>query len=131
MVNIPDILILDLEHELRNFYKVIEDLSLPTPDVEAALDQIFSVIGIAEDDIYFRMLSNVAMDMGKGEGLYENARLDETEQDIIMYTVIELGKDLKKAITHLNAYTDGFFPYHYKCLLNKNTVVLKRNNEEL
>ena len=131
MILYPEYLILDLEDEFKDFYCMLNDVAIITKNITEIISQIINIITIAEDDIYNAMLYNIVQDMSLGEGLYDHARVEEHERDIVMYVVFELGKKIKKTIINLNAYTDGFFPYQFHQLLNKNTVVFKRNNEDL
>ena len=93
--NMPDLIILDFKQELDDFRAVLNNVDLPTPDIEAVLSQLFDTIAVAEEDVYAGMVLNVAMDMAKGEGLYENTRLDEFDQQRIMSAVVKLCNKLK------------------------------------
>ena len=77
-----------------------------------------------EERLFNKMLNSVAEWMGKGEGLYENARLDENEKDQIIHAIIKIGKEVKKKLKNLNANIDGFFPYTFHTLAGRNMVVL-------
>ena len=125
----PDLIILDFKQELDDFRAVLNNVDLPTPDIEAVLSQLFDTIAVAEEDVYAGMVLNVAMDMAKGEGLYENTRLDEFDQQRIMSAVVKLCNKLKNKILSLNGYVDGFFQYSFQQLLDYNTVVLSKINE--
>jgi len=129
--DIPNLIILDLTKELKDFRLIFDNVELPTADIAATLSQIFETISIAEEEVFSEMLRNVAIDMGRGEGLYENARLDDVEQDYIIAAVINLGNKIKNNILALNGYRDGFFQYSFKEMLGENTVVLQKFNEEL
>lgn len=122
--NIPRYLIIEFSDELPAFERVVCGLNMPTVDMNACLEQIFDVIQIAEDDLFKRMLLNVADYMGKGEGLYENARLDEFEQEQIVAAIIKIGIEIKARIKFLNIHIDGFMPYSFMKMLGKHAVIL-------
>jgi hypothetical protein len=127
--NIPKYLLLELEEEIPAFEQVVCGITMPTVDMNACLEQIFDIIAISEETVFNRMLSNVADYMGKGEGLYENARLDDYEKDQIILAVIKIGHEIKTRMKFLKLELDGFFPYSFKKLVGKNIVVLCINED--
>lgn len=122
--DIPKYIILELAEEIPAFEQVVCGITMPTVDMNACLEQIFDIIAISEDSVFSRMLHNVANYMGKGEGLYENARLDEYEQMQIILAVMRIGREIKGRIKFLNLEIDGFMPYTFKKLVGRNIVVL-------
>ena len=122
---IPKYVIVGLENEIPPFERVACGLNLPTVDMAACLQQIFDVIMISEEERLFNKKLNLMAEwMGKGEGLFEHALLDENEKDQIIHAIIKIGKEIRKKIRLLNADIDGFFPYTFHKLAGKNIVVL-------
>lgn len=127
--DIPKYIIMELTEEIPAFELVACGITMPTVDMSACLQQIFDVIALAEDTSFNKMLSDMANYMGKGEGLYENARLDEFEQEQIIKAIIKIGNEIKDRLKFLNAYIDGFFPYSFHRLQGKRIVVLMFSDE--
>jgi hypothetical protein len=125
---IPKYVIVGLESEIPAFEQVVCGMNMPTVDMAACLQQIFEVMALAEvdreDRAFNKMLVSMAEWMGRGEGLYENARLDENEKDQIIHAIIKIGNEIKKKIKFYRANIDGFFPYTFHKLAGKNVVVL-------
>ncbi|EKD22621.1 MAG: hypothetical protein ACD_84C00035G0001 [uncultured bacterium] len=120
----PKYLLLELDDEIPAFEQVVCGITLPTVDMDACLSQIFDVVVITNNTDFTKMLANVALFMGEGEGLYSNARLDEYEIRQITEAIIRVGNSLRERITLLNLCIDGFIPYSFKRLIGKNLVVL-------
>ena len=122
---IPKYVIVGLDSEIPAFERIVCGMNMPTVDMSACLQQIFETITLAERESMFnKMLLEMAEWMGKGEGLYENARLDDNEKDQIIHAIIKIGNEVKKKLRHLNANIDGFFPYTFHSLVSKNVVIL-------
>jgi hypothetical protein len=128
--NLPKYLILELKDEIPAFERVVCGIEMPTVDMDACLEQIFYVISEADDSSFRSMIANIANYMGKGEGLYENARLDEYEQKQIIEAVIKVGTEIKAKLDLLKAIIDGYCPYSFKRLVGKNLVILSIINDE-
>lgn len=128
-IDIPKYVLISLEEELPAFEQVVCGIEMPTVDMDACLQQIFDVVVIAEEEVFVRMLTNMAQYMGNGDGLYENARLDEFERNQIIYALIKIGTEIKGKLKELNMYIDGFIPYSFKKLVNRYTVILYLNED--
>lgn len=126
MENTINTVILDLEKQLYPIKYSVYTISLPETTIENTLIMIFSCISIAEEEIFLSMLRNISEDLCRGEGLYDNVRLNEQQYDSLMYEIVELGKNIRSEVKAYNLFEDGFFQFEYDCMLDNNTVVLKK-----
>lgn len=128
--DIPSHIIVGLENELREFNSVVDKLTLPTIDMDACMEQIITNISISSSSYEFtnRVIS-MAEWMSKGEGLYENSRLDAYEKETLYNAIIKVSMGINDKINYLNIYIDGFLPYMFYKMHGKEAMVLHLNSE--
>lgn len=101
---------------------------MPTMDIDAALDTIIESIELRDDEN--RELILAAHYMSEQDGIFENAQLDDGQQERVHTAVMLLGKELKQEIDfHQGYHNDGKFPYQFERLINNDTLVLKKKVE--
>ena len=122
-------MIVGLEDSLPEFREVVCYLNMPTVDMSACLQQIFDTMALSNEFEFNRMLENTANWMGKGEGLYENSRLDEYEKMLVVNSTLKLGKSIKEKIKYLNLYIDGHLPYAFNRMVGDDAVMLEFSDQ--
>lgn len=123
-IKIPKYLIFDFSEEINQFKSVVCDLSMPTVDIESALEQIIDSVqnlNTVEHDINI-----IGFHMAQGEGLYENSELDDGAQENIMKAVITIGEKITDKLHHAGAYISGQFPYKFRSLEYGGAIVFSK-----
>lgn len=125
----PELILLELRPELRQFRSVIFEMDMPTIDQEAALSRVFEAL--AENRFSYEEgldpnLAWVANDLSMSDGLAENWEIDDDGRSRVYSGVVALGDAVRKQLLHYGAYSQGGkFPYEFKGFLDHDTVILR------
>ena len=123
-IKIPNYLIFDCSEEINEFKKVVCDLSMPTVDIDSAIEQIIE--SIQNLDTVEHEINIIGFHMSQGEGLFENSDLDDGAQENIMKAVITIGEKITDKLFHAGAYISGQFPYKFRSLEYGGAVVFSK-----
>lgn len=123
-VDLPKHLVFDIGEVYTNFNAVVSDISLPMVDVDAVFDQVF--VALCDVESAPAELALLAANMARSDNLFENHDIDSEVLDGIEQAVFDLGIYFYTHLSHIKAYTGGFFPYKYKGLRHERTLILER-----
>ena len=127
-MRIPSLLILDCSEELREFKSIVCEIDMPTVDIAATLDQIFSAAS-DEYEAYDRV-ADTAFWMSSGEGLFENAYLDNNAKERVRKAVLKFGTKIMDKLSYGGFYLGGEFPFRLKDYINDGTILFTKTTRE-
>lgn len=123
----PESIIFEFGPELTQFKSIVCDINMPTLDLEAVLDQIFTAV--SNLSMSGSALHEVAKDMSHSEAMFENADLDYYQRQAIFLAVLNLGAALIQELKRIKGYNQhGKFPYVLRDMINGQTVFLSQNS---
>jgi hypothetical protein len=121
----PDYLIIELKSELNAFRSIVCELDMPVIEADEALVKITNSINYLPTSTV--RLTCTAFLMSKGIGLSENYDNDNGAEERVINAVNKLGNQIKNKLIAINAYSDNYFPYALRRMLNANTIVFEKN----
>ncbi len=117
-----DVIILDIEIEIRLLKWALGELDMPRFDIEALLSRLFDCF--LQENEFDTKLHEVCVDMSQHDALFENEGLDQYQQDRIYKAVDELGRKIKREYDQSKLYVNGQAPYHFKRLFNGTAIIV-------
>lgn len=126
---LPETIIFEIDEPLIKFKSIVSDLSMPTMDLDAVLDQIFTAV--LDLSMSTGQIENLAHDMAYGDTLFENFQLEQASRTQIYKAVCEFGFAILRQLEYYRAHDgNGNFPYYYKGQLTNDSIILSKNKQQ-